>query len=136
MIASVEDTLGVPSPEELVESMEGRTLDKEETKRLADGMSPSPSPSPYIGCHGNLDMVEHDVSVGSDAEPVQEEPHHNQEEEEEEEDTGGLDSSLQGDGDGSGIKGGGEESELGAVSGFFSGFAAAVQTTVRVPEII
>ena len=38
MIASVEDTLGLPSPEELAQGEEEDREVDEETKRLADGM--------------------------------------------------------------------------------------------------
>lgn len=65
-------------------------------------------------------MVEHDVPP-EDLEPVKDEPHHQDE----------AEPLALSDSDKAEPSQNQAESNFGAVSGFFSGFAAAVQTTVR-----
>lgn len=129
VIASVEDTLGVPSPQELAqEGTEEDRLDQE-VCRLADGeCSPYPlSFTPHHVVTPPTDIKEHDASPDN-LEPVTEEPHP-------------QDGPLNIEGPPPGpestehtkeptMEGVSKEPSTGGVSGFLSGFAAAVQTTV------
>lgn len=123
VIASVEDTLGVPSPEEM--AWETEETDPE-TRRLAEGgffhFFMLTYPLPLAWCSSLLNSAEckeHDVSPETPP-LVTDEPHHQDDssanEAEESPDPQQLTEQ--------------QDLNFGAVSGFLSGFAAAVQTTV------
>lgn len=125
MIATVEDSLGVPSPQEMAQ--EGVEVDQETRSKLAEGEPMYIHYSlPLVMCLPTpAEVKEHDMSPER-GDTVTDNPHH--------EDSPSSDHTptatppppnpeptqheTQGD------------LNFGAVSGFLSGFAAAVQTTV------